>query len=67
MQIQTARAKAAKIIGENIIRSRVKRPPAGAAVMVRYKGNLLLADDEVELQEKLAKRLQAQARANVKH
>jgi len=71
MQIAQARQKAEKFIHDHIQISDTKRPPAEEKVMVRYpKPNsptVIKAASEVELREKLAKRIQAQARRATKH
>lgn len=71
MQIAQARQKAEKFIHDNIQVSNVKRPAAEERVMVRYpKPNspkFILAADEMSLREKLAKRIQADARRTTKH
>ena len=65
MQIAQARTQADKHLANNMIESRAKRPPVGAAVMTRFPkqgGTLITAGDEEELREKVAKRIQARAR-----
>lgn len=66
MQIAQARTKAQKILADHMLRAEVPRPFKGTAYRVRYPrtsdGTLLMADSPDELQEKLAKRIQAQTR-----
>lgn len=71
MQIAQARKKAENFIHDHIQISNVVRPAADERVMVRYpKPNsptIIKAASEVELREKLAKKIQAQARRSTKH
>jgi hypothetical protein len=65
MQIEQARNQAERYLAHNLIESRAKRPPVGAAVMTRYPekfGSLITADDQDELREKLARKMQYRAR-----
>ena len=65
MEITQARTQADRFLAHNLLESRAKRPPVGAAVMTRYPangGSLITADDTEELREKLARRMQYRAR-----
>lgn len=71
MQIAQARKKAENFIHAHIQISDTKRPAADERVMVRYPQPnspfVIKAGSETELREKLAKRIQAQARRKTKH
>lgn len=67
MQIATARKQAAKVIEGRVLRSMSRRPAKGQRVYARVNGKLFLAENEQELQEKVAKNLQYQARKSTKH
>lgn len=70
MQISTARKNAERFLANNMIESRAKRPDPEAKVMVRYpqgSPNVILASDADQLREKLAKRIQSQARRETVH
>ena len=66
MQIAEARQKAEKFLNANLQRSRQPRPAKDERVLVRYpqpnSPTVLAASSEIELREKLAKRIQATAR-----
>lgn len=65
MQIAQARKQASKFLEQKMIRSMARRPDPNGRVMARHQGKLILAGSEDELQEKLAKRIQAQARSRL--
>ena len=63
MNIANARTVAQRLVSRKMIRSMAKRPDPDAKVMVRDpKGALVLAADEDQLVEKVAKRIQRQAK-----
>jgi hypothetical protein len=61
MNAQSDIQEAKKVFGSRVIHSTVKRPPKGAAVMLRYPakdgGVLILADTEEELFTKVVRRM----------
>ncbi len=69
MQIAQARNKAEKFLQDHLIESPHRRPDPESRVMVRHKGKLITAPDPSVLQERLAKRIQNQARraADTRH
>jgi hypothetical protein len=66
MLINQARQKAARFLEGRVIAATARRPPPDERVMVRYpqgrNGKIIAASDEETLQERLAKKIQAQAR-----
>lgn len=63
MEIAKARAKAHKMIEGRVIPSLARRPTPGARVMFRLTPQkLVLADTPEEIEEKVARHLQYQAR-----
>lgn len=65
MEIKAARKTATKYVESHVMESLARRPAKDAKVMVRYprkNGALILAPDQDTLVEKLAKKIQANAR-----